>query len=290
MTQKNINTLVDDIFKVIEKNGGWDETVSAFFADGMKATVDQRFAEPSQERGTLRMSNLGKPCKRQLWYSVNVPDGGETLRPQARLKFLYGDILEQLLLSLAIAAGHKVEGMQDEVEIEGIKGHRDCVIDGMTVDIKSASPYSFQKFKDHKLLEDDPFGYISQLSSYVYAAKDDPLVTDKTQGAFLAIDKVNGNICLDVYDLSSQVAGKKQEVLAIKALAVGSIPPRGFDDAADGKSGNRKLGVACSYCSRKYECWQGLRTFLYSSGPRFLTHVAREPDVPEVEQEEEVVE
>jgi hypothetical protein len=43
------------------------------------------------------------------------------------------------------------------------------VIDGVTVDVKSASKYGFEKFLKHNLREDDPFGYISQLSSYVYA-------------------------------------------------------------------------------------------------------------------------
>src|SRR5690606_25725922 len=109
----------------------------------------------------------------------NTPEDGEPLRPEAYLKFLYGDILEDLLLFLAEAAGHTVVGRQDEQEIAGIKGHRDCVIDGTVVDAKSASSYSFKKFKEGRLREDDPFGYVDQLQSYIHSGQNDPLVTDK---------------------------------------------------------------------------------------------------------------
>lgn len=55
----------------------------------------------------------------------------------------------------------------------------------------------------------------------------------------------------------------------------------------DGAYGNRKLGVECSYCPFKVDCWQdvndgsGLRKFIYSSGPRWLTVVKKEPNVME---------
>ena len=82
----------------------------------------------------------------------------------------------------------------------------------MTIDVKSCSSYAFKKFKEGRLRDDDPFGYISQLSSYVYAGKDDPLVTNKTHGAFLAVDKQNGHICLDVYDFSEELKTKEKEI------------------------------------------------------------------------------
>ena len=142
------------------------------------------------------MSSIGTPCKRKLWYKVNKPEIGERLDAKMLLKFFYGDMIEELILSMVKASGHTVDGMQDRVNVHGIRGHRDAVIDGMTIDVKSCSPFAFKKFRDGELRDNDPFGYISQLSSYVYAAKDDPLVTDKTRGAFLAIDKVNGRFVL----------------------------------------------------------------------------------------------
>ena len=280
---KTIDTLVEDMLAVVDLKGGWDATVSHLFSTQIKDTLETRLTPPTEERkGSLRMSNVGSPCKRKLWYHINDPTGGEVLRPTTRLKFLFGDILEDLLVHLAIAAGHQVEGMQDEMEIEGIKGHRDCVIDGVTVDIKSASSFSFSKFKDGTLRDNDAFGYISQLSSYVYSGKDDPIVTDKKRGAFLVIDKQHANLCLDIHDFSKDIENKREEVVATKALmGLPNPPAKGFDDVADGKSGNRKLATNCSYCEFKDKCWPDLRTYIYSNGPRYLTKVSREPNVME---------
>jgi hypothetical protein len=229
---------------------------------------------------SLRMSNMGKPCKRQLWYEVNGYDG-EEFRAEHYLKFLYGDIIEELLLFLAEQAGHTVEGRQDELEIEGIKGHRDAVIDGLTVDVKSASSYSFRKFKEGLDPEEDAFGYLGQLGSYVHTGRDDPLVTDKSRGAFLVADKTLGHITLDVHDypecdFESEYAETK------RVMELDEPPDRGFQPEVDGKSGNLKLGVNCSYCAFKETCYPELRTFLYSTKPVYLVKVVRTPNVPEL--------
>lgn len=226
------------------------------------------------------MSNVGTPCERKLWYSVNQPEKGEELPPSAKLKFLYGDCIELLLLFLAEASGHEVEGTQDEQEIEGIKGHRDAVIDGTIIDVKSASTFSFKKFEEGTLAQNDSFGYIDQLQSYLYAGQTDDKVTDKDRAGFLVADKTLGHICLDLHERKNipydKIYNHKKSVVNSDRL-----PDRGFDSEADGASGNRKLGINCSYCDFKAECWPSLRTFIYSNGPRFLTEVAREPNVPE---------
>ena len=282
----DITTLVDDIYGVVQGNGGWDKVVNDYFVSNLGETMMKRLGPSAPyPKGTLRMSSIGQPCERKLWYSVNQPETSEELRAATELKFLYGDMLEELLLSLAVAAGHKVEGRQDELRIEGIVGHRDAVIDGVTVDIKSASTYGFRKFKDHSLEEEDPFGYLYQLGSYVYGGQEDLLVKDKDGGAFLVIDKQHGHLCLDYYDF------KKIGVLddipnlyarRIRQTASSTLPPRGFPTEAEGKSGNRRLGINCSYCEYKHQCHTGLRTFLYSRGPVFLTDVKKEPNVMEV--------
>ena len=41
-----------------------------------------------------------------------------------------------------------LKGEQGEVEIEGIKGHRDAIIDGAIGDVKSASAFSYKKFEE----------------------------------------------------------------------------------------------------------------------------------------------
>jgi len=153
----------------------------------------------------------------------------------------------------------------------------------MTVDVKSASPYSFKKFQEGNLRGQDPFGYISQLSSYVYAAKDDPLVTNKTHGAFLVIDKVNGHICLDMYDFTEEMKTKEEEITRIKEMVKAKIPPdRGFEDVPQSKtSPNMKLGMECSYCEFKKACFPGLKLYKYGHGPVYITKLVKELRVEE---------
>ena len=157
------------------------------------------------------------------------------------------------------------------------------MIDGMTVDVKSCSSYAFKKFKEGRLRDDDPFGYISQLSSYVYAGQNDPLVTDKVRGAFLAVDKQNGHICLDVYDFTEELKTKEEEILETIYMVDGKIPEERIPTVPQSKSSeNTKLSMQCSYCEFKFLCWENLRTFIYSSGPEYLVDVVQEPRVPEV--------
>ena len=282
-----ITTLVDDIYKVIQGEGGWSKTISSGMAMGVASMANSRFSKPQKSRGYLSLSSIGTPCKRKLWYKVNSSGDGEPLKPNALLKFFYGDMIEELILSMAEAAGHDVKGQQDKLDVHGIRGHRDAVIDGMTVDVKSCSSYAFKKFKDGTLRDDDPFGYISQLSSYVYAGKDDPLVTDKTHGAFLAIDKQNGNICLDIYDFTEELKDKEKEMEEAKAMVAGDIPQERVEPVPQSKtSPNMKLAMQCSYCEFKKLCWPNLRTFIYSKGPEFLVHVEVEPKVPEARDDE----
>jgi hypothetical protein len=276
---KQIDTLVDDIYALFGSQKEFNLEIAKKFGELMSDTVASRVPAVNGG-GTLRMSNLGRPCERKLWYEVNTPDEGEPLTPQTRFKFLYGDVLEELVLYLAAEAGHSVEGVQDEMEINGIKGHRDAVIDGVLVDVKSASSYSFRKFEKGLKLEDDKFGYITQLQQYLYASQDDPLVTDKNRAAFLVVDKTLGKLCLDIHERDGK---DYSEFAEYKRNLVNSPvePPRAFQPEPDGMSGNQKLGVNCSYCDFKKKCWPGLRTFLYGNGPRFLTKVVREPNVPE---------
>lgn len=284
MGTKSIDTLVEDIYSLLD---GSDKEISRDLAEDYGKKFGQMLYDrvSRQERDPyLRMSNVGKPCERQLWYEINTPEDGEKLSGSTRIKFLMGDAVELLLLFLAEASGHTVEGTQDTQEIEGIKGHRDAVIDGVVVDAKSASTYSFKKFAEGTLAENDSFGYIDQLQSYLYAGQTDDTVTDKSRGAFLVMDKVLGHICLDIHPYKGLPYDK---IYAHKKAMVASPEPpeRAFSPEPDGASGNQKLGVNCSYCSFKAKCHPGLRTFIYSNGPRFLTTVKKEPNVPEAKDE-----
>lgn len=283
---KSIETLVDDIYKTFDGDP-FSEAALTEFGKSLGRTLGSRITD-QKPAPTLRGSNLGSNCDRRLWYTINQPGEGEELPPSTRFKFLYGDLLEELLLFLAEQSGHKVEGRQDEVRINGVVGHIDAIIDGRLVDVKSASTFAFRKFKDNGLRNDDPFGYLDQIGAYHYALRDDPRVTDRGVVSFLAVDKQLGHIVLDTYlapekDYDGLVDQKRS------MLAREEPPDRAFEPEPDGKSGNLKLGTACSYCAYKRTCHEGLRTFIYSSGPTFLTKVVREPKVAELDHNGEVI-
>lgn len=242
--------------------------------------MTERLAE---KRGTphLRLSNLGDKCSRKLWLQQHYPESEEKLSASTRLKFLFGDVIELLVLFLAKLAGHTVEGQQDELEIAGIRGHRDAVIDGVTVDVKSASSFSFEKFKYHLTPATDSFGYIPQLGSYLQAGQTDPIVRDKDRAGFLVVDKTLGHITLDLHP-KQQVNYEELAEKRKAELALTDMPVRGYSDRPIGASGNRELGIECSYCPVRARCWPGLRSFAYSGGIKHLTVVKREPDVPEL--------
>lgn len=278
---KSIDTLVEDIYKTLDSPHTFHQENVDKFTKLLSAIILEKLNK-GDHTPTLRMSNLGTTCDRELWYKMNTPELAEKLPPEVRMKFLFGDILETLLLFLAEEAGHTVEGAQDTVELNGVKGHRDAIIDGTLVDCKSASTYSYKKFKDHLTYAQDSFGYLDQLQSYLQASQNDPLLKNKDEAAFLVIDKTLGHIVLDKHPKASMdynmVVEMKRDVIKAK-----EPPPRGYEDEYEGLSGNRALGTKCSYCAFKKQCWPGLRTFLYSKGPEFLTHVAKLPRVQEIE-------
>lgn len=286
---KTIATLIPDMYEVIEGRGGWDKTISKFFGDWLAEKSHEKFSEPQQARDWLGLSAVGKPCDREKWYIVNEPHKAAELGAETLGNFWWGDMLEAFAISLAMAAGHRVEGLQEPLDVFGIAGSGDCIIDGHVVDVKSASSYGFQKFQYHQLkgywkkdtwvppLEVDGFGYISQLSSYLHGYQNDPRVHDKENASFLVIKKDKFKLHLDTYNLKDELLDKEREIEHAKQAVSGPMPPRGFEDVPDGRSGNRMLGFHCGYCAFRRDCWPGTRTFLYSNGPRHLTKVVKRP-------------
>tara|TARA_E500000318_G_scaffold20239_2_gene20847 strand:- start:291 stop:1145 length:855 start_codon:yes stop_codon:yes gene_type:complete len=282
---KNIDTLIEDIHTLLE-TGINTSTVQnrdkiRNFAMEISSSVARQLGEGKREKMTsLRMSQIGKP-DRQLWYELKSPVEPAPINGQTKLKFIMGDILEALLILLTDLSGHEVTEQQKEVEIDGVKGHKDCRIDGTVVDIKSASSYAFKKFKEGTIHTDDPFGYIAQISGYAEADKDE-------EAAFFAIDKSSGEMAVMKVE-PIRMINAKQRIGKVKNFISSDIPPaKCYPDEEDGKSGNRKLAIGCVYCPFKEDCWKdanggrGLRKFQYSNGIRYLTQVGKVPDVKEV--------
>jgi hypothetical protein len=229
------------------------------------------------------MSNIGRD-DRYLWNVYNDVEKADEIQGHTYVKFLYGHLIEEMLLFLTKAAGHEVTDEQKKCEVNGITGSMDCKINGIVTDVKSVSTYGFRKFKDGTLAYDDPFGYIGQIKGYAYAE-------GATKFGWLAMDKQNGHLTYLMYDSEDTQAPVydligydiKERIDHVKKLVEQPTPPGVcYEPVADGKSGNQKLAVGCSYCAYKKECWPSVRAFAYSTGPRYLVEVHNEPKVQEI--------
>ena len=281
---KSIYSLVEDIYETVGNDNRWfNKAISSSFAGKLAGRLEEVNEEGHQNtKPSLRLSQMGPRCPKQLWHSIHTSELAEPVKPWVKIKFTYGHILEAYVIAMAKASGHEVVGEQDELIVDGVKGHRDCVIDGCIVDVKSCSSRMFQKFKDRTIREDDPFGYLDQLDGYVVGSSSDPLVRVKDRGFILAIDKVLGHIC--IYEHKIREASIRARIREYKTIVGLSNPPKcTCKTIPDGRSGNMQLDTKASYNPFKHVCFPNLRTFLYASGPRYLTVVKRKPDVIEVD-------
>jgi len=286
MAKKKLDTLVEDIYDKLsvlsdgESLNIDDKTIDAF-GESMKEVLSHWANPKPRDSGTLRMSNIGKPM-RQLWYDMRSESKTtERIKPSVFIKFLYGHLLEEVLLMLIKIAGHEVTDEQKEVSVSGIKGHMDCVIDGEVIDIKTASGFAFKKFYNKTLAEDDIFGYLAQLAGYEAA-----MGTNK--GGFLAMNKESGEIALYRPDSFDKPDIKKKIKTVKKLIKVDTPPELCYNPVPDGAAGNMQIARGCTWCRHKFECHadsnkgKGLRVFKYSNKYSYLTRVVKEPRVLEV--------
>lgn len=271
-----LSSLVEDIYKVIDGQVKIDDSSFDNLARSIASTLKDRLSQSDPVRKTLGLSSVGKPL-RKLWYEMKSDSDLVRPTPDMRLKFLYGDIIEDILLWLAEVSGHTVTDRQREVKYKGIVGHIDSIIDGEVVDVKSASPTSFKKFAYGSLPENDPFGYLAQITAY-------DKVVGKGNPGFLAMDKVTGQLTFyrpdPIFDMPDVDVIIDKAVQAMQQ----DTPPEElcYQPVPDGASGNMKLATGCEYCPFKDKCFPGLRKFKYASGVKYLTKVVKEPRVEEI--------
>ena len=291
-TNKTTDNVVADIYALMESKDA-DPSVDVEaeiekFGEGVKALMRTEFGRKKREDNRkLRLSNIGRTDK-YLWNHFNGTEG-EELQPHTYIKFMYGHLIEEMLLFLTRMAGHTVTDEQKVCNVEGIVGHMDCKIDGVVTDVKSASSFGFKKFKDGTLAYDDPFGYIDQIKAYAHSE-------GQTEFGWLAMDKANGHLTYLKYDLTDTEAPVYEvlkgdivdRVKHVKKLVEQPEPAEWcYQPVPDGKSGNSKLSIGCSYCQFKDHCYPNLRVFAYSYGPKYLVDVVKEPKVQEVMPDEE---
>ncbi len=285
---KKLNTLVDDIYKKLSVLGKGkslnlsEETIEQF-GESMKEVLRHWSTPNPRSVETLRMSNIGRP-NRQLWFDMKTEQQAQEIPPATFIKFLYGHMLEEVVLLLVKLAGHTVSDEQKNVKIKGIEGHMDCVIDGEVIDVKTASGYAFKKFKDGTLAEDDTFGYMSQLAGYEAGH-------GTSNGGFLAMNKENGELALYIPEELDKPNIETKIDTVKKSLKKQTPPELCYLPIPDGTSGNMKLPRGCFFCRHKVECHKdsnngkGLRVFKYAKGLTYLTQVVKEPKVDEITNE-----
>lgn len=278
---KTVDTLVEDVEKLFTniskgKELKMPKAKVAKLMAGLEEVLHQ-WATPRGQSSGLRMSNVGRP-NRQLWYDVNTDATAEEMGPDVMFRFLYGHVVEEFLLFFVDLAGHKVEMQQAEVDVCGLKGHIDSVIDGVVIDIKTASDYSFKKFKEGKLSENDPFGYLAQLAGYEHGLK-------REGGGFFVANKSTGELCLfrpddlELPNIETRINNVREELKQ-------DVPPTRCHPTIDkGKGGNEGLHSSCKWCSHKVACNPTARVFRYATNDEFLTKVVVTPRVDEVTKE-----
>lgn len=285
----SISTLVADIGDLLDEANHHETKAGPDIANAYERMLASR--KPRDTVLPLWASEYGDECLRKVWYKRYALDSQAPLPSHVRMKFMYGDVLEELLLCLAKDAGHTVEGQQERVVLANSKGEElltgrlDAIIDGHVVDVKSMSTYAFKKYSEQGLSKhNDSFGYRWQVAFYHHLMVEQGRVLENSEPYLLGIDKTLGHVALiPVAHLpTKEEVARRAGVMADAVTKPTETPERGYEPVPDGASGNMKLDVACSYCDFKDLCWPGLRTFIYSTGPRFLTTVANVPKVAEV--------
>jgi hypothetical protein len=304
---KDVKDVEKDIYTVLDSGLDHDPSpeLAAEYAMRIGGEMAKSTRPRSQEResGKLWASDLGESCNRKTYYKFAEPDKAAPLLGHTKFKFLYGNILEEAVLYMAEEAGHKVEAQQNPVKISipladggeyTVSGRIDAVVDNVLLDVKTTSSFGYKKYEKEGLNKgNDAFGYLYQLGYYHHFLEEVP---NRKAGecGFLWIDKQNGHIMYQ--DVSAEIPTKDELFSRIKdkiqVIEGGTEPARptgpGFAPKPEGKSGNMKLDIKCSYCDFKNHCYRdvnggkGLRTFAYNYGPVSLTDVTREPRVPEI--------
>lgn len=277
---KTIDTLIQDIYQLV------NDQVAPLHSGVFGLNVDNGYMRQLTPRTKVRedkkfyFSEIGEQCGRKLWWKYHGGVSAASLPAATRIKFMYGDMLEELVLQLARDSGHEVCDEQKEVRYtindEGwiVSGRLDASIDGEVVDVKSVTKYSEQKF--HGGLVDDPFNYFSQLNGYA--------CTEKKQASFLTIQKELGHI--HRFPIEPDLAHWEQVTRNAVKTVSGELPTTRYDLQPQSKtSKNEKLCVQCSYCDFKKVCWadanggEGLKGYSYSDKVVWLANVVDEPRV-----------
>tara|TARA_B100001094_G_C18151921_1_gene784152 strand:+ start:991 stop:1851 length:861 start_codon:yes stop_codon:yes gene_type:complete len=236
--------------------------------------LKRQFGKKTKRREfQIRMSNVGRPSC-QLWFEKNSPEKADPLPTTFVMNMMLGDIVEAVFKGLMKEAKVKFKD-SDKVSLDlgetKVSGTYDLILDDAVDDIKSASDWSYRnKFESYDTLaEEDPFGYVGQLAGYAKAS-------GKKAGGWWVVNKANGQfkyVPASNIDVDEEVKKLKTNVNVVKS----NVFKRCFESVEEtfrGKAtGNRVLGITCSFCRYKNSCWENLQEL-----PSLLSK-AKEPKI-----------
>jgi len=239
-----------------------DKQLVQEFGEACKNALLKQFEDTRRDKFEPRMSNIGRPLCQLQMESKGVKGEGQPYSNKMRNTF--GDLIEALSIFVMKSANIKLKNEQKKVKYKfdggEIEGRQDVEIDEKIWDIKSASPYSFdKKFGEaggfSEVARDDSFGYVSQGFLYSESQK-------KNFGGWIVVNKSTGEWA--VCETPASVEEHKEKALNTaknnyKAIKEGKPFKRCFSDVAETfrtkPTGNRVLGFVCSYCPYKLPCW-----------------------------------
>ena len=124
-----------------------DEQLLQEFGEACKNALLKQFEEKRRDKFEPRMSNIGRPLCQLQMEAKGIKGEGQPYNVKMRNTF--GDIIEALAILVMKSAGVDIKNEQKRVTYkfngDKIEGRQDVEIDEKIWDIKSASPYSFEK-------------------------------------------------------------------------------------------------------------------------------------------------
>ena len=254
-----------------------DEAITDLIAKDVKEAVSRQFSG-EKRKFKLRMSNIGRK-KCQLWFEKNSPESRLADSPYFVINMILGDIVEAVFKGLLRASKVDFED-SEHVELETkhkkVEGTYDLVLNGKVDDVKSTSPWAYEnKFTDFATLQSkDSFGYVAQLVGYA-KAKGVPV------GGWWAINKANGSfkyVSANGVDMESEYKKIEDTISYVENDEPFERCYEPVEETYYGKpSGNKKLGIECSFCNYREACWDNLQVLpskvSKSSNPPLVNYV-----------------
>ena len=232
------------------------------FGEACKNALRKQFTEQRKTGFQPRMSNIGRPLCQLQMEAKNIKGEGQPYN--AKMRNTFGDLIEALAIFVMKSAGVNIEDEQKSVRynFDGstLEGRYDVKIDKKVWDVKSASPYSFEKkfgpsggFEE--VIKDDAFGYASQ--GYLYSESEKVpfggwIVINKSTGEWLtceaplADDEYKATAIKNAEDNMKSIINKKPFKRCYPAIE---------ETFRTKKTGNKVLGFVCSFCPYKLPCW-----------------------------------